>query len=234
MSLPTLITISGTVKDKSGPVAGRLVFASTTLVRDSASSDVMLPQEIVAIVGVDGILNITIPSTNDPAFSPVGWTWEVRPHFPNWTTPFHLAVPYDSVGAALRLSDLVDVPADGTGQLYALVSHTHSGGGGSGASPSGTVASSTTYSQSSSAGASANFSRGDHVHGTPALPSPAAIGAAATAHTHTIANVTALQTSLDAKADASVVAALTKVLVLAAAAAVPGGTAAGTVIVRLP
>ncbi|MBW8735590.1 MAG: hypothetical protein JF621_00095 [Streptomyces turgidiscabies] len=46
---------------------------------------------------------------------------------------------------------------------------TPSGGGGSG-TPSSTVAAETSYGQSSTAGAATTYSRGDHTHGTPALP----------------------------------------------------------------
>lgn len=58
------------------------------------------------------------------------------------------------------------------------------GGGGGGGTPSGTVVAETTYSQSASAGAASAYSRGDHTHGTPALPSPGAIGAATSGHNH--------------------------------------------------
>lgn len=50
--------------------------------------------------------------------------------------------------------------------------------------PSGTVVSETGYGQSSAAGAASAYSRGDHTHGTPALPTPAGIGAATTGHAH--------------------------------------------------
>jgi hypothetical protein len=62
---------------------------------------------------------------------------------------------------------------------------THGGGGGGGGTPSGTVVSETSYGQSAIAGAATAYSRGDHSHGTPALPTPAGIGAATSGHTHT-------------------------------------------------
>jgi hypothetical protein len=43
--------------------------------------------------------------------------------------------------------------------------------------PSATVVAETSYGLSSSAGVAADFSRGDHTHGSPALPTPGAIGA---------------------------------------------------------
>ncbi|MEU8379791.1 hypothetical protein AB0C32_11440, partial [Streptosporangium sp. NPDC048865] len=59
-----------------------------------------------------------------------------------------------------------------------------SGGGGGGGSPSGTVVTGTSYGQAASAGVASAYSRGDHTHGTPALPTPGAIGAATSGHTH--------------------------------------------------
>ena len=47
-------------------------------------------------------------------------------------------------------------------------------------SAAGTVTAETSYAQASAAGVASSFSRGDHTHGTPSLPTPAAIGALAT------------------------------------------------------
>lgn len=138
MSLPTLITVSGVVRNSSGPLSGRLVFACNTPVRHGASGDVMAPHEIVVSVGATGAFTVQLPATNDPAWSPVGWAWDVRPHFVGWTAPFQTAIPYTAPGAALDFSSLVDMP-DGDVTLYALVGHTHSGGGGAG-DPAGTAA----------------------------------------------------------------------------------------------
>lgn len=61
---------------------------------------------------------------------------------------------------------------------------THSGGGGGSGTPSNTVVSETGYSQASTAGVATAYSRGDHTHGTQALPTPVAIGAATSGHNH--------------------------------------------------
>lgn len=186
MALPTQITITGLIANADGPMAGKLVFASSTLVRDASSGEVLIPDEVVATVGADGLLTVVLSATNDPGFSPTGWTWEVRPHFDGWRTPFSVAIPYDSPGAALLLSQLVEVPPDGDADLYALVNHVHEGGGGGGgALPASTVVSSTTYGQTSTAGAATTYSRGDHRHGSVSLPTAADVGAATAAHVHT-------------------------------------------------
>lgn len=66
--------------------------------------------------------------------------------------------------------------------------------------PGGAVVTETGYGQASSAGAAGTWSRSDHTHGTQALPTPAAIGASATGHTHAEADVTNLVTDLATKA----------------------------------
>lgn len=241
MTTPTLVTVSGTVYDVNGPVAGRLVFRSTTEVAAANSSDVMLPQEIVAIAGVDGVISVPIPATNDPAWSPTGWAWEVRPHFPNWKTPFQLAVAFDTPNGVLELSKLVDLPPDGTAALYALVNHTHEGGGGGGGpSASSSVVASTSFAQTSAVGVATTYSRGDHRHGTPAAPTAASVGAdpAGTSTSAIAAHVAAgdphsiylTQTEGDARYLQP--GSFARVLVLDSDDPVPGGTPAGTVIVR--
>lgn len=82
--------------------------------------------------------------------------------------------------------------------------------GGGGGTPGDTVITETTYGQAESAGVATEFSRADHTHGTPALPTPADIGADATgtaasavaSHAagtgvHAIAATTGLQSALD-------------------------------------
>lgn len=120
MSTPVEITITGLIGE-----TGRLVFASSTVVRDELSNAVMLPMEIIVPVTADVQFSVDIPSTNDPDFSPTGWTWEVRPHFPTWRDSFSVAIPYDAPDGELWFSEIVPVPPDGDGVLYATVNHSH-------------------------------------------------------------------------------------------------------------
>ncbi len=178
MTLPVLVTVKGTIKTAAGPQSGKFVFVRSTPLLPAAGDDnsYVIPEQVVAVVGVDGILNQPLYSGNDPAASPTGWTWEVRPHFPHWKTPFTIVVPYDAIDAQIDLNKIAPVPPDEDGQLYALVNHTHSGGGGgTGIDPSSTVVSEVTYGQAASAGNVAFYSRGNHTHGTPPAPNAAAI-----------------------------------------------------------
>ena len=86
-----------------------------------------------------------------------------------------LATQKGAAGGLATLDQDGQVPAD---QLA------NASGGGGGGIPSSTVVSETTYSQSATAGAATAYSRGDHTHGTPALPTAGAIGAATSGHNH--------------------------------------------------
>lgn len=86
-----------------------------------------------------------------------------------------LATQKGAAGGLATLDQDGQVPAD---QLA------NASGGGGGGTPSSTVVSETTYSQSATAGAATAYSRGDHTHGTPALPTAGAIGAATSGHNH--------------------------------------------------
>ena len=184
MTLPALITVTGTIRDESGPVAGRFTFTRSAVLFPASSSDVNLvvPKTVEANVGADGLLSVGLYASNDPAASPTGWTWEVRPQFPNWKTPFSIVVPFDAADGTVKLNQLAPVPNDEDGDLYALVNHTHAGGG---SISYGSVTAQTSYGAASNSGSSDSVSRSDHRHGTPALPSPADIGAATSGHNHT-------------------------------------------------
>lgn len=132
MTLPALITVKGLIRDQDGPVSGRIVFARSAILFPASTSDqnLLIPDEVEVTVGADGVFSQALYASNDPAASPTGFTWEVRPHFPNWRTPFSIVVPYDAAGGQINLNQLAPVPANGTGALYALANHTHAGGGG--------------------------------------------------------------------------------------------------------
>ncbi len=64
-----------------------------------------------------------------------------------------------------------------------------SGGGGGGGTPATTVVSSTSFGQSPAVGTSTDYARGDHTHGTPAVPAHSALSSLAwTSSGHTGSN----------------------------------------------
>lgn len=183
MTLPALITVKATIRDASGPVSGRLTWHRDTSLLPAAADDpsYLIPEVVETVVGSDGVLAQAIYSTDDPASSPTGWTWTVYPHFPHWRKPFSVAVPYNAAGGEIDLNDLVPVPPDGDGVLYAAANHTHPGGG---SVNYGSVTAEPTAGSASANGVADTVSRSDHKHGNPALPTPAEIGASAIGHTH--------------------------------------------------
>lgn len=131
MALPAIVTVNAVIRDKAGPTAGRIVFVRSAVLFPASTSDgdFAIPEEVEVVVGSDGVLAVPLFSSNDPAASPTGWTWEVRTHFPHWRVTFSIVVPYDAAGGQVNLNRLAPVPPDGDGVLYALSNHTHGGGG---------------------------------------------------------------------------------------------------------
>jgi hypothetical protein len=183
VTLPALITVTGTARDRDGTMAGRLSFVRSTVLFPAATADdnLLIPEVIDVVVGADGQFSVPLYASNDPNASPTGWTWEVRPFFPNWKSSFSIVVPYDAPSGTISLNELAPVPPDGTGQLYALANHTHVGGG---SVTYGAVTAETTYGTSSNSGVADAVSRADHRHGNPAIVTPADIGASPTTHNH--------------------------------------------------
>ena len=184
MTRPTLITVQGTYLKLDGtPEEGTVYFRSKVFSLSSEDATVMVPSLLKATLGPDGSVAIQVPATNDPEWSPSTWTYEVHLRLSESVYTFSAMVPYDVPEGILELSHLLPVGPSG-GNLYAPYNHTHEGGG-SGADPATTVISGTSYGQSSAVGVGTKYARNDHSHGTPALPTAAAIGAASTTHAAT-------------------------------------------------
>lgn len=184
MALPTIITVKGTIGDSSGPQAGRIVWHRNMPILPVSTADdrYQIPEEIVSVVGADGILEQPVYSTNDPAANPTNWTWTITTHFPHWKATFSVVIPFDAADQEININQISPVPPNDDGQLYALINHTHPGGG---SITYGSVTPQTTFGAASNSGAADSVSRSDHRHGTPALPTPADIGASSTSHNHT-------------------------------------------------
>lgn len=74
----------------------------------------------------------------------------------------------DTMTGDLRLNDSTpDTDQSATSKAYVLAAVAGAGTG----TPSGTVTAETSFGQASAAGAATSYSRGDHTHGTPTLPS---------------------------------------------------------------
>lgn len=78
-----------------------------------------------------------------------------------------------------------------------------SGGGGGGGTPASTVVSETNFGQSPAVGTSTDYARGDHTHGTPALPAHSGLSSLAwvgSGHTGSTTSVAAFNGSGTAQA----------------------------------
>lgn len=130
MALPISITVTGTLLTVNGtPKKGHVIFKSPVRVLSSSSNSVVIPSYKSVALAADGTFSISIPASNDPAWTPVGWTYEVIEQFKNEEPrSFETVIPYNAAGGTINYSSLV--PALGGGsELYAAYSHTHAGGG---------------------------------------------------------------------------------------------------------
>lgn len=125
MAIPRLITVTGTVLSPAGaPVAGAvLTFNNNPMVRDSATDDVMpANQSITQTTGANGEISLAVPCTDDPAFTPSGWTWMLTLTVPGSPTEFYpVSVPYAAPGATVKLSQLLPAASSSGMTLYATL-----------------------------------------------------------------------------------------------------------------
>lgn len=187
MALPTEITISGTLLRVDGtPEQGHVTFSSTVRALSSNDETVMMPSLLRADLALDGSFEITVPASDDPAWTPVGWVYNVAVYTSLGKSTFKTVVPYDAVNGLIEFPELL--PAVGGGSaLYAAFSHTHPGGGEGGpvtwnditGKPSTFTPSTHTHVQADVTGLVASLS-----------------GKAATVHTHAQGDVTGLSTTL--------------------------------------
>jgi hypothetical protein len=104
----------------------------------------------------------------------------------------------NSTGQFARVAQLVagtnvTISESLTGEVL-TVTVAASGGGGGGGTPATTVVSATSFAQSPAVGTSTDYARGDHTHGTPAVPAHSALsslGWTSSGHTGSTTSVAA-------------------------------------------
>ncbi len=173
----TLITVSGQVAGLPDGMPAHVTVSWPWMT--SSTGAFLAAGQVLAPVDGAGEFSLEVPATNDPAWSPTGFTLRVTVVRGVRVTRGTMLLPYD--GGPVELADVFN-PDDATepGQTYALVGHTHPGGG-----EGGPIAIS------------------DVTGLTLALA-----GKSSTGHTHPISDVTNLQTALDGRATDSELAAL--------------------------
>jgi len=127
MALPTLITVVGTYLKLDGtPESGTIIFRSKQFVQHNSSSDIMAPSEISAELNGAGHFTIQVPATDDPAWTPVDWTYKISVNLSESVSTFSIRIPYNAPGGSISLSDILPVAAS-IGISYAPYNHTHAG-----------------------------------------------------------------------------------------------------------
>jgi hypothetical protein len=126
---PTVVSVTGTILSPSGPID--VSFRSPWL-QGPAANEIVSAQKIRVFCDSEtGEFTIELYATDDPEWSPVGWTYDVviTNHGTGTVGRGTMALPYD--GGAVDLADVFN-PNDATeaGQTYALIGHTHPGGDG--------------------------------------------------------------------------------------------------------
>jgi hypothetical protein len=105
----------------------------------------------------------------------------------------------NSTGQFARVAQLVagsnvTISESLTGEVLTVTVAASGGGGGGGGTPASSVVSETTFGQSPAVGTSTDYARGDHTHGTPAVPAHSALsslGWTSSGHTGSTTSVAA-------------------------------------------
>jgi hypothetical protein len=109
----------------------------------------------------------------------------------------------NSTGQFARVAQLVagsnvTISESLSGDVLTVTVASSGGGGGGGGTPASTVVSETSFGQSPAVGTSTDYARGDHTHGTPAVPAHSALsslGWASSGHTGSTTSVAAFDGS---------------------------------------
>jgi len=121
MATPTLVTVNGDLS----PVllAKQITFKIPSRLHRTGSPDVILPSTIEAEVAPDGTFTVQLYGTNDPAWNPSNWTYQVTIIGDDLKDQFYISVPYNA--GSIDFGDLLPAVPASEGSLYAAYHHTH-------------------------------------------------------------------------------------------------------------
>lgn len=223
----TTITVRGTFQSypDGAPAKGSVLFKNAEWLQGPTDDVIIAPFEAKTSLDATGRFSVALPATNDPQWSPAGWTYTVSIAVNGKTLKGSLALPVTGP-AVVDLADVLNRADPTPRQFYLVASAAGAPGGVAQLGPDGKVPVAQLPSRSTEP-----VDWADLQHRPTTFP-PAP-------HSHLVADVGGLDTALAGKADISTVAALsaavsglTKILVLGQHDPVPSGTPAGTVIVR--
>lgn len=248
----TLVTVTGSLSPPADPGLDRagVKFRSRTMLITPTGA-IVPPFAVDAVLDVHGDFTVQLPACDDPDVEPEQWSYAVTIYAGQGVATGALHVPISAAAEGIELGNFLtfDATSDSGTITYLRASSRGVANGVAALDGTGKVPSA---QLPASAGGDPAW---DDITGKPATFPPSA-------HTHTIANVTGLQAALDTKqasgsyattsalatTNGNVTALSARVddteddiialegralvLVLDAVTVVPGGTPAGTVIVR--
>lgn len=122
------ITIHGRIvlaDEAQTPAAGKVYFKMPFPLRDTEGAVVLAATVFEATLDVLGEFTIDVPATDAPLIVPQDWTYRVRIATDKLRQVFNAMVPFDSLGGALELADMVPAESIPATVLYALKNHNH-------------------------------------------------------------------------------------------------------------
>lgn len=239
----------------------RVKFRCPIWLTNAADNTIIAPFEIPAVPDADGNFTVLLPATDDPGIVESGWQYEVELRWVDTTVTGALSVL--RAGGSIALASAIEMhqaPAEG-GPSYLATATRGAPGGVAGLDVDGDVVNAAgakitggggggSVAWTSITGKPSTFAPSAHSHvisdvtglstalglkaDASALAAKADLASPALTGTPTAPTPASNDNSTKLATTAFVKAFSAPVLVLAAAAAVPGGTPAGTVIVRLP
>lgn len=195
----TLVTVTGKVSGVPDGLPAAVKFTAANWAAGPAANALWPSFTRHAVIAADGTFSINLPATDDPAWTPVNWSYTVTLTYGDTTTTGTLTVPY--AGGTFDLADRIDLGGTVTaGVTYMPLSLRSAAGGVAGLDvdgdvidadgtkivngvPASTVVAETAYGAASAVGVATTRARGDHTHGTPALGTTGTTAAAGN-HTH--------------------------------------------------
>lgn len=126
MALPTLITVHGKfIKPNGAPEQGVVSFKSDVYSLSSETDTIMVPGNVSGYLASDGTITLTLPATNDPEWTPAGWTYTFIAQFSQAFYTYEVVIPFDAPGGSLSITELVPASSSGNNSLYAPYNHSH-------------------------------------------------------------------------------------------------------------
>jgi len=105
-----MITVQGTFLKADGtPESGSLEFYSRGYVLESAGTTTVVPSMIKATLNSQGYVSVALPATDDPEWTPSGWTYTLVFKLSGDYSTMTVAIPYDTPNHILPVSKLVPV-----------------------------------------------------------------------------------------------------------------------------